>query len=97
MVWIHGGAFVSGSGKFWDYGPQYFMDGGVILVSINYRLGPLGFLSTGTEEMPGNLGLWDQALALTWLRDNIQYWGGDPGRLTLMGESAGSTRSAGLV
>ena len=49
MVWIHGGAFVSGSGTFWDFGPQYFMDGGVIVVSINYRLGPLGFLSTATE------------------------------------------------
>ena len=92
MVWIHGGAFVSGSGTFWDYGPQYFMESGVILVSINYRLGPLGFLSTATEELPGNLGLWDQALALAWVRDNIRYFGGDPGRVTLLGESAGSTR-----
>ena len=92
MVWIHGGAFVSGSGTFWDYGPQYFMERGVIVVSINYRLGPLGFLSTATEELPGNLGLWDQSLALTWLRDNIQYFRGDPGQLTLFGESAGSTR-----
>ena len=92
MVWIHGGAFVSGSGTFWDYGPQYFMERGVIVVSINYRLGPLGFLSTATEELPGNLGLWDQSLALTWLQDNIQYFRGDPARLTLFGESAGSTR-----
>ena len=92
MVWIHGGAFVSGSGTFWDYGPQYFMEAGVIIVTINYRLGPLGFLSTATEELPGNLGLWDQALALAWVRDNIRYFGGDPGRVTLFGESAGSTR-----
>ena len=92
MVWIHGGAFVSGSGTFWDYGPQYFMDHGVILVTMNYRLGPLGFLSTATGELPGNLGLWDQSLALTWVQDNIQYFGGDPGQLTLFGESAGSTR-----
>ena len=92
MVWIHGGAFVSGSGTFWDYGPQYFMEAGVIIVTINYRLGPLGFLSTATEELPGNLGLWDQALALHWVQDNIRYFGGDPGQVTLFGESAGSTR-----
>ena len=92
MVWIHGGAFVSGSGTFNDYGPQYFMDNGVIVVTVNYRLGPLGFLSTATEEIAGNLGLWDQAMALLWVKENIQYFGGDPDLVTLFGESAGSTR-----
>ena len=92
MVWIHGGAFVSGSGTFRDFGPQYFMDQGVVMVTVNYRLGPFGFLSGATEDLPGNLGLWDQALALHWVRDNIQHFGGDADQLTLFGESAGGER-----
>ena len=93
MVWIHGGAFESGSGTYGDYGPQYFMDLGVVVVTVNYRLGPFGFLTTTTEELPGNLGLWDQAMALHWVQDNIQYFGGDRDQVTLFGESAGSERS----
>ena len=93
MVWIHGGAFVSGSGTYGDFGPQYFMDQGVVVVTVNYRLGPFGFLTTTTEELPGNLGLWDQTLALHWVRDNIQFFGGDRDQLTIFGESAGSERS----
>ena len=93
MVWIHGGAFESGSGTYGDYGPQYFMDRGVVVVTVNYRLGPFGFLTTTTEEMPGNLGLWDQALALHWVQDNIHHFGGDRDQVTLFGESAGSERS----
>ena len=92
MVWIHGGAFVSGSGTYADYGPQYFMDQGVVMVTVNYRLGPFGFLSAATEEIPGNQGLWDQALALHWDRDNIQHFGGDSDQVTLFGESAGGER-----
>ena len=92
MVWIHGGAFVSGSGTFGDFGPQYFMDLGVVMVTVNYRLGPFGFLSSATEELPGNLGLWDQSLALHWVRDNIHHFGGDSDQITLFGESAGGER-----
>ena len=92
MVWIHGGAFMSGSGTYGDYGPQYFMDQGVVVVTLNYRLGPFGFLSGASENLPGNLGLWDQALALTWVRDNIRHFGGDGDQLTLFGESAGGER-----
>ena len=92
MVWIHGGAFTSGSGTAGDYGPQYFMDSGVVLVTINYRLGPFGFLSTASEEIPGNMGLWDQSLALHWVTDNIRQFGGDEDQLTLFGESAGGER-----
>ena len=92
MVWIHGGAFWSGSGTFSDYGPQYFMDTGVVVVTLNYRLGPFGFLTTGTEELPGNMGLWDQSLALHWVQENIKHFGGDSDQLTLFGESAGGER-----
>ena len=90
MVWIHGGGFVFGSGTYDEYGPNLFMDEGIILVSINYRLGPFGFLTTTTEEVPGNMGLWDQALALRWVNENINHLGGDPDQVTIFGESAGS-------
>ncbi|KAL7023567.1 hypothetical protein ACKWTF_012681 [Chironomus riparius] len=91
LFWIHGGAFQFGNGNAFLYGPDYFMESGeIILVTINYRLGPLGFLNTGTPEAPGNVGLKDQILALKWVRDNIQYFGGDPNEVTIAGQSAGS-------
>ena len=90
MVWIHGGGFVQGSGTFDEYGPNMFMEEEIVLVTVNYRLGPFGFLTTVTEEIPGNMGLWDQALALRWVNENIQNFGGDPDKVTIFGESAGS-------
>ena len=60
------------------------------MVSINYRLGLLGFLSLATEELSGNMGLLDQVMALQWVQDNIGAFGGDPRRVTIMGQSAGS-------
>jgi juvenile-hormone esterase len=63
----------------------------VIFVTMNYRLGPLGFLSTGDSHMPGNFGLKDQALAIEWVKKNIQYFGGDDRKITLMGQSAGAS------
>jgi len=90
MVWIHGGGFALGSGRSDFYGPQWLLDFEVVIVTINYRLGPLGFMSTGDEHLPANLGLWDQRLALTWVRDNIGQFGGDPNMVTIFGESAGS-------
>ena len=59
-------------------------------MGVNYRLGVLGFLSMETDSCPGNLGLWDQVMALTWVRDNIAQFGGDPGNVCLLGESAGA-------
>ncbi|KAL1453757.1 hypothetical protein WDU94_010071 [Cyamophila willieti] len=93
MVFIHGGGFHMGGAS--AYGPEYLMDHNVVLVTIQYRLGILGFLSFGNQMMPGNLGLKDQVLALQWLKDHIQNFGGDKDRVTIFGESAGGA-SVGL-
>ena len=69
---------------------QVLLDQPFVLVGVNYRLGPLGWLSLGCKEAPGNLGLWDQQLALRWVQDHISAFGGDPSSVTLMGESAGA-------
>ena len=82
-----------GSNTYEEYGPNIWMDREMIVVAVNYRLGALGFLSTVSEEIPGNLGHWDQALGLRWVSENIHHFGGDPGQVTLFGESAGSLRS----
>ena len=91
VVWIHGGSFEHGSGMYPYHGPERFMkDEDIVMVSINYRLGLLGFMSLGNPELPGNTGLWDQMCALTWVKNNIKAFGGNPDMVTLMGESAGS-------
>jgi len=87
MVWIHGGGWISGSGDI--YGPEYLADADVILVTFNYRLGPLGFLSTGDDVVPGNAGLKDMVQALRWVQKNIAAFGGNPDSVTIFGESAG--------
>lgn len=89
MVWIHGGAFILGSSNEYD-GKIIAGYGNVIVVTINYRLGPLGFLSTMDSNCPGNFGLWDQKVALHWIHDNIASFGGDVDRITIFGESAGA-------
>jgi para-nitrobenzyl esterase len=88
MVFIHGGSFTSGSGALSVYDGARFARDGVVLVTINYRLGADGFLWFG-DGTP-NLGLLDQIAALTWVRDNIAGFGGDPGNVTIFGESAGA-------
>ncbi|XP_054737010.1 juvenile hormone esterase-like [Anastrepha obliqua] len=91
MVYIHGGGWFSGSASPLLQGPEYFMDTKeVILVTIAYRLGPFGFLSTDDANMPGNLGLKDQNLALRWIKRNIAAFGGDPAMVTIFGQSAGA-------
>jgi len=89
-VWLHGGAFMFGSGSACWFGPQFWMIHNIVLVTLNYRLGPLGFLSLGTEEVPGNAGMLDQVAALQWVQSNIHRFNGDPRKVTLMGQSAGS-------
>ncbi|WP_410506917.1 carboxylesterase/lipase family protein [[Mycobacterium] appelbergii] len=91
MVWIHGGAFVNGSGDVYD-SRWLASRGDIIVVTINYRLGTLGFLAhpaLGAAGDVGNYGLADQQAALRWVRDNIAAFGGDPEKVTVAGESAG--------
>lgn len=89
MFWIHGGAFIQGSSDSNIYGPGYLLDYNTVLVTINYRLGPMGFLSTEDTILPGNLGMKDQVQALRWVNENIDKFGGDPNCVTIFGESAG--------
>ena len=86
MVWIHGGGFFAGSASPAFYGPEHLLDHDIILVSINYRVGPLSFLTLENDELPGNLALRDQILALEWIQENIKYFGGDPDKVTIAGE-----------
>ncbi|XP_033958847.2 bile salt-activated lipase-like [Pseudochaenichthys georgianus] len=96
MVWIYGGAFMIGSSmgthilSFTQFSGQELADrGNVIVVSIGYRVGSLGFLSTGDPELAGNYGIWDQQAAIAWVHRNIRKFGGDPENITIFGESAG--------
>ena len=90
IVFVHGGGYFAGSASPGVYGPEYIMDHDVILVTVNYRLGPFGFLSLGDDTIPGNQGLWDLAEALSFIRRNIQTLGGDSEKITLVGHSAGA-------
>ncbi|XP_020837662.1 bile salt-activated lipase [Phascolarctos cinereus] len=96
MIWIYGGAFLMGASQSANFLNNYLYDGeeiatrgNVIVVTFNYRVGPLGFLSTGDSNLPGNFGLWDQHMAIAWVKRNIAAFGGDPNNITLFGESAG--------
>jgi para-nitrobenzyl esterase len=91
MFWIHGGGLVNGSST--PYNPELLVQKGVIVVTINYRLGYLGFFAQSAidaeHHLNGNYGLMDQQFALRWVRRNIAGFGGDPDRVTIFGESAG--------
>jgi para-nitrobenzyl esterase len=102
LVWIHGGAFIIGSGSTPLYdGAAMLERGDVVLVTLNYRLGAFGFMELGwfDESLAGsgNLGLEDQVAALEWVRDNIAGFGGDPGNVTIFGESAGGMSVTSLL
>lgn len=91
MLWIHGGAFTGGTGSDPTFdGGNLASRGDVVVVSINYRLGTLGFLALNDGKTNGNYGLSDQVTALEWVRQNIQDFGGDPDRVTIFGQSAGA-------
>lgn len=92
LIWIHGGALINGAGAAYD--PEVMVEeSGIIVVTINYRLGALGWLADAAladaHGDSGNYGLMDQQLAMKWVRDNIRHFGGDPDKVTISGESAG--------
>ena len=89
MIWIHGGSYLMGLADQYP-GDVLSAFNDVITVSINYRLNVFGFFSTGDEVAPGNYGLWDQHLAIQWVHNNIEDFGGDPKKVTIFGGSAGS-------
>jgi para-nitrobenzyl esterase len=95
MVWFHGGAFRNGSNANAAYDGTAFARDGVVLVSVNYRLGVAGF--GVVEGAPSNRGLLDQLAALAWVQENIAAFGGDPGRVTIFGQSAGGMSVATLL
>lgn len=103
LFWIHGGGFVGGSGSSAIYdGSHLARRGDVVVVSINYRLGALGFINLsevtgGRIPATGNEGLEDQVFALKWVRDNIERFGGDPANITIFGESAGGMSVGALM
>jgi len=103
MVWIHGGAFTRGCGSLPIYDGENLARKGVVLVTINYRLGPFGFLAhpalskESEHGASGNYGLLDQVAALQWIQKHIATFGGDPQNVTIFGESAGSWSVCSLV
>ncbi|XP_059055650.1 pyrethroid hydrolase Ces2e-like [Achroia grisella] len=87
LVWFHGGGFITGSGG--EYDGKYLIQHGIIVVTINYRLGPYGFFCLKDPEVPGNQGLKDQVTALRWVKENIRRFGGNPDEVTIAGQSYG--------
>uniref|UniRef100_A0A673WDL1 Neuroligin 3b n=1 Tax=Salmo trutta TaxID=8032 RepID=A0A673WDL1_SALTR len=90
MVYIHGGSYMEGTGNMID-GSVLASYGNVIVITLNYRVGVLGFLSTGDQAAKGNYGLLDQIQALRWISKNVGYFGGDPGRITVFGSGIGAS------
>ena len=91
MLWFYGGSYVTGSITLDVYDGRYLAaKNNVIVASMQYRVGVHGFLYTGTEDAPGNMGLLDQQLAMKWIYENIAYFGGDENRICLFGESSGA-------
>nr|XP_023022447.1 esterase FE4-like [Leptinotarsa decemlineata] len=94
FIFIHGGAFITGYGGYYIYGPKHIMDHNIVVVTLNYRLGVFGFLATSDGVIPGNLGLKDQHFAMKWVQENIHIFGGDPNKVTIGGQSAGAISSS---
>ncbi|GAA2445175.1 carboxylesterase/lipase family protein [Streptomyces macrosporus] len=97
LVWIHGGGFTTGSSAVPSYDGATFARDGLVCVSFNYRLGVYGFGYLPDAPAPANRGLLDQIAALTWVRENIAHFGGDPDNVTVAGESAGAMSILALL
>ncbi|KFB47280.1 hypothetical protein ZHAS_00015309 [Anopheles sinensis] len=95
MFFIHGGGFHEGSAK--NQTAEYLLERDVVLVVAQYRLGPLGFLCTKTDSIPGNVGMMDLTLALEWVQEHIERFGGDPSNVTVFGQSAGAAAISALM
>lgn len=89
VVWIHGGGFRYGSAS--QYGVRHLVGKRLVVVTIQYRLGSLGFLSSGTKHLPGNVALWDMVLAVQWVRNYIGFFGGNPYKINVMGHGTGAS------
>ncbi|XP_059353517.1 carboxylesterase 4A-like [Daphnia carinata] len=90
MVFLHGGAFVTGGGVSYFFGPKLLLEQDIVLVTVQYRLGALGFLSSGDNRAPGNWALLDQVAALRWIKDHISAFGGETNSVTLFGQDSGA-------
>ncbi|KAE9548159.1 hypothetical protein FO519_008627, partial [Halicephalobus sp. NKZ332] len=99
LVYIHGGGFCFGDvvKAGFDKITRNFASKGLVVVTVPYRLGVYGFFTTGTKDAEGNLGLWDQTMALKFVKNNIQKFGGDPNNITLWGQSAGAAAVSALA
>jgi carboxylesterase type B len=98
MFWIHGGSYISGTIFSGEYNATYLsLVGDVVVVEVNYRLSVFGFFYDGTDNAPGNQALFDHLLALRWVRDNIDKFGGNPNSVTIFGQSAGSMAVGSLI
>ncbi|KAH9628128.1 hypothetical protein HF086_018344 [Spodoptera exigua] len=91
LLYIYGGLYKIGFAGRYVYGPRFLMKQNIILVTFNYRLGPYGFMCLGTSDVPGNQGLKDQKLALKWVKENIEAFGGNSSQITLCGSSSGAS------
>ncbi|XP_050302131.1 venom carboxylesterase-6-like isoform X2 [Anthonomus grandis grandis] len=91
LLWIHGGGYTDGNSLYSNFGPDFLINKDIVIVTINYRLGPFGFLSTGDTIISGNAGHKDQAAAIKWTFENIQAFGGNPQAITISGQSAGGS------
>ncbi|CRK86670.1 CLUMA_CG000506, isoform A [Clunio marinus] len=97
VVLIHGGGLVMGHGEMGLLGPEHIVHENVIYVSFNYRLNVLGFMNTGDRNSPGNFGFKDMIMALQWVRNNIESFGGNPNDVTILGGSGGAVAVQALV
>lgn len=98
MVWVHGGSYVLGAGDEPHHDPTVLVaEQNVIVVAVTFRLGVLGFLGDGSAQRPANLGLLDLIAALDWVHENIEAFGGDPGQVTCVGQSAGADAVSHLM